>query len=198
MARGGGTIYLMKRHNQNGFGAVEGLLIIVIVGLLGFVGWYVWHSKNQADKNLSNASNASIVSTPTSNSQQYLTIKEWGVKAKLSDPIKDATYTIAGKNAWLSTKKLDANQQCKAYNSDSGFPSFQSIERLAPTDGAPGDYTEANALKVSQDAQDNPTKYEHIDNYYYYFLHGNGFACNAQTVEQFSAFESAFKSLQAI
>ena len=29
--------------NQRGFGAIEVLLVIVVVGLVGFGGWYVWH-----------------------------------------------------------------------------------------------------------------------------------------------------------
>jgi cytoskeletal protein RodZ len=51
--------------NQKGFGAVEGLLIFVIVGLIAFIGWYVWHSKNAADKTLSAANKASTSSSTT-------------------------------------------------------------------------------------------------------------------------------------
>gem|GEM_PF-5416893 len=35
------------KKNQHGFGAIEGLLLLVIVSLIGFVGWYVWQSKNK-------------------------------------------------------------------------------------------------------------------------------------------------------
>jgi hypothetical protein len=34
------------RHNQKGFSAVEGLLLVIALTLVGFVGYYVW-SKNQ-------------------------------------------------------------------------------------------------------------------------------------------------------
>src|SRR5262249_53344198 len=48
-------------QKQKGFGAVEALLILVIIGMLGFTGWYVWHAKQTADKTLS----ADNSSTPT-------------------------------------------------------------------------------------------------------------------------------------
>lgn len=50
----------MLKKNQKGFGAVEGLLILVIVGLVGFIGWYVYHTKNNAN---SSYNNAAIIST---------------------------------------------------------------------------------------------------------------------------------------
>ncbi len=36
----------MKKLNQNGFGALEGILIFVIVALIGGAGWYVWQRNN--------------------------------------------------------------------------------------------------------------------------------------------------------
>ncbi len=45
------------KKNQNGFSAVEGLLILVIVGLLGGVGWYVWQNK-QDDSSKTNISSS--------------------------------------------------------------------------------------------------------------------------------------------
>ena len=33
------------KKNEKGFGAIEGIVVLIIVGLLGFVGWYVWHSR---------------------------------------------------------------------------------------------------------------------------------------------------------
>lgn len=37
----------MKKINQNGFGIVEILLIIVFIALVAGVGWYVWSKNNQ-------------------------------------------------------------------------------------------------------------------------------------------------------
>lgn len=53
------------KKNQKGFGAIEGLLILVIVGLIGFVGWYVFHAKTDTDKSLSSAAASSAATSST-------------------------------------------------------------------------------------------------------------------------------------
>lgn len=45
------------KHNEAGFGAVEAILIIIIVAVLGFVGWYVYKQK-------------SLIKTPKESAQQ--------------------------------------------------------------------------------------------------------------------------------
>lgn len=42
----------MTKKNSNGFGALEGLLVIVLVGIIGFAGWYVWNAKESTDKTI--------------------------------------------------------------------------------------------------------------------------------------------------
>jgi uncharacterized protein (UPF0333 family) len=37
------------KNNQKGFGAVEGLLLIIIVLLVGFIGYYVYHTRNNTN-----------------------------------------------------------------------------------------------------------------------------------------------------
>lgn len=51
----------MKKYN--GFTAIEGLLLLVIVGIIGFTGWYVWQQKQIADNTIDTASQISQ-STP--------------------------------------------------------------------------------------------------------------------------------------
>jgi hypothetical protein len=48
------------KKSQDGFSAVEGLLIAVIVGMLGGVGWYVWHANSQVNKNLNAAESTKL------------------------------------------------------------------------------------------------------------------------------------------
>jgi type II secretory pathway pseudopilin PulG len=48
------------KKNENGFSAVEGLLVLVVVAIVGFVGWYVWQAKQNTDKNLSVARSTSV------------------------------------------------------------------------------------------------------------------------------------------
>src|SRR5438128_629661 len=46
-------------NKQNGFSAVEALLVIIIAGLIGGAGYFVWHSQKQAEKNYSEAESTS-------------------------------------------------------------------------------------------------------------------------------------------
>ena len=70
------------QKNQSGFGAVEGLLILIIVGILGFTGWYVYHSQQNTSKNLTptssgtpmfkkNSKTTSKTSTVNTSTQAY-------------------------------------------------------------------------------------------------------------------------------
>ena len=107
----------MKKLSRNsaGFSTVEGLLILVIAALIGFVGWYVWHGKNNTDKAynaVSSANNTPSVSERKTNNQpassataklkqQYLEVKDWGVKVKIRNPenvIFDEIKNIGGED----------------------------------------------------------------------------------------------------
>ena len=74
----------MKKFNKNsGFTVIEGLLILVILVIIGSTGWYVWHSQKNADKTYDSSSDTSQTASSNNKStttQQYLVIKEWGVK----------------------------------------------------------------------------------------------------------------------
>lgn len=43
------------KNNQKGFGAVEALVIVLILGLIGFGGWYIWHKSQKNEPSPSNA-----------------------------------------------------------------------------------------------------------------------------------------------
>jgi hypothetical protein len=105
------------KKNENGFSAIEGLLVLVVVGVIGFAGWYVWQSKNKTNQSLANANNTSTSATvpkgskkpiestaPKPAAQQYLEIKEWNVKVPLSDEIKDLKYEVTTKGLNLHDK----------------------------------------------------------------------------------------------
>jgi hypothetical protein len=51
------------KNNQKGFGAVEGLLILIIVLIVGFIGYYVYSTKQSSDKTLTTNS---VKTTPNS------------------------------------------------------------------------------------------------------------------------------------
>lgn len=75
-------------YKQNGFAILETILILVVIGVIGATGWYALHTKNQTDKILAQSektSQSTINQNKTAQTaQQYLVIKEWGVRLKLS------------------------------------------------------------------------------------------------------------------
>ena len=48
----------MTKDNQNGFSALEGLLILVILAIISFTGYYVWHTRQATTKTYASTSNA--------------------------------------------------------------------------------------------------------------------------------------------
>jgi len=88
---------MSKLHkNEKGFGAVEGILIIVVVILLGAVGWFVY-DRNHGKATTSSAP-ATSTTTPTVNTKStvdYLTIKEWGVKVPQLPAGNKVSYQIS-------------------------------------------------------------------------------------------------------
>ena len=90
----------MKR-DQSGFGAVEGLLMVIIVGLLGFMGWYVYHA-------MQNTNNTYKAVTATNMS----TGPKFGTKAS-----KHATTTTKPADptaGWTIVKSPDGSFSFKA------------------------------------------------------------------------------------
>lgn len=51
----------MTKSNQKGFGAVEALLILVIVGLIGFTGWFVINSQKETSKTIDQTNKSALV-----------------------------------------------------------------------------------------------------------------------------------------
>ncbi len=115
---------------QKGFGALEGLLVILILLVVSFGGWYVWNNSSNkdestADKSLvqtesanlqSNADTAATNAAPASSSKKYLEISELGVKLALTDQTDDLTFSMdSSKTAILSSSSLSkAEPKCAA------------------------------------------------------------------------------------
>ncbi len=86
-------------RNQKGFGAIEGLLIVVAVGLIGFVGWYVWSSKNKTAKNL--AETNSVNQTTDNTAQDRTSDSQEPVDAVDTVDEKGEELAIMGGSATL-------------------------------------------------------------------------------------------------
>ena len=124
--------------NKNaGFGVVGIVLAVAVVGLVGFIGWRLYDTnKTQQNNSTNQADQASITpaenNTPDSSQADaatYLDIKELGVKIKLSDDIKDLTYSAqtlsdGSKTARFSTKTLASVDP----NCDASFGPLGSLE----------------------------------------------------------------------
>jgi hypothetical protein len=106
-----------QQLNSKGFGLVSVLSVIVVLALAGGAGAYVYYrdhkkkpettitsttSSKNSGQSTTQSSTGSQNSTATQ--QTYLTMKEWGIKLPLSDPIKDAYYVV-------STSSKDSNGQ---------------------------------------------------------------------------------------
>jgi cytoskeletal protein RodZ len=90
----------MKR-NQRGFGAVEGLLILVIVGLIGFIGWYVYHAmkrtNNTYNTTTTSTSNLPKFSTKAKTSKTTDITADW---ATIKSP--DGSFSFKAPMTWVS------------------------------------------------------------------------------------------------
>jgi hypothetical protein len=64
------------------------LLIILVLIVIAGVGWYVIDKNNQKDSAAANSS----TSASTQNNSDYLVIKEWGVRFKLPENLKNDVY----------------------------------------------------------------------------------------------------------
>jgi hypothetical protein len=72
-------------RRQNGFGAIQAILIIVIVGIVGFTGWFVWQSQKQTKTTYDET--ATVGSVPA-NAKNYL-----GADCTLDTDKRGKTYT---------------------------------------------------------------------------------------------------------
>lgn len=95
----------MIRLNNEGFGVIEALLLLIIVGIIGGTGFYVYN----ANKSTSNGNENTIVKqdskpeepkTTKDPNEDYLVIKEWGVKIPLTNLLKSARYEMHNKDGY--------------------------------------------------------------------------------------------------
>jgi hypothetical protein len=128
------------RHNQKGFGAVEGLLILILLSILGFTGYYVYHSQQNTNKTYDTAAKAS--GTPSSNSKSSsneFVFKELGVQFESTSELKGLAYSVQhfsdGDSAYLTLPAFKAaNDSCYGKTaSDTDGPSFAAIGKSTGT-----------------------------------------------------------------
>lgn len=94
------------KHNQSGFGAVETVIIIVIVGLLAAVGWLVY-DRNNKDNNDKQEVSSTTQQANNTNTTGYFEINEWGVKFKTNDQLDGLYYVYTGEKQGTTGSIVD-------------------------------------------------------------------------------------------
>lgn len=143
------------KKNENGFGLVEALLVIVIIGLIGGVGYYVYNSKqNENDKSQLTVKQEDM---DVKTSGETFEFKELGVSIDASGAIENLKYDVipavgqASEQYSLTTDEIDTLfTKCVQENGDKlNDQYFISIFKTE------GDY--ADDLKAAQEANDRPS-----------------------------------------
>jgi type II secretory pathway pseudopilin PulG len=161
---------------QEGFSALEALLVVIIVGMLGGVGYYVWHSQQQADKTYSQTANSSVApkktATPSKSTAINIIIKEWGVQGKYSGLVnlqyKTDTSVTAPQSVALTSRELanSKDKTCSEENSAGGVISRYTLTEhyLVGDSGEDSGQTAAAYASTLKKGQ-----YRHLGDYYYFY-----------------------------
>lgn len=200
----------MSRFNPNnkGFGAVEGVLVLVIVLLLAILGWVIYKDNHKTTVS-STAPATTVPSTvsstsATSGQTKYFTITQWRVRAPYSGNLTLEYLPPTGNEIYLSSTQLDAsNPSCGLNQTGGGYGGF--IERMSSTQqmtNSVGQNTGQTAAQFYSSNVNSPGIYvAHVGSYYYMYTPSNGF-CSQNSVslqkQTMSAFENITKSLQAV
>jgi hypothetical protein len=170
--------------NTKGFSVVEAGLVLVIVGIIGFAGWKVWDVQQQTDKPEQQATTSSLPSSePADQVNQFLELKDVGLKLELTDEIKDAyAYTstdeFTGGGVYISTRYFDDKQgfeDCRA----GMFDGREALGLVAIDSGKIGeDYI---GTSIDETFVQNVNAVEK-DGTYYWIVKGNGACWDMETV----------------
>lgn len=120
------------RNNRLGFGAIEALIILVIIGLLAGAGWYVYSRQNKAEEPQESTETTQEASSEELEAEEdygKLTIEETGVSFDLSEEIKDAYYFASDADASFGLKSLDTISSCRAKRAEQK-PFLQGMAHL--------------------------------------------------------------------
>lgn len=144
------------KKNENGFGLVEVLLVILIIGLIGGAGYYIYNSKqNENDKSQLTVKQEDMdVKTSTGETFEF---KELGVSIDASGAIENLKYDVipavgqASEQYSLTTDEIDTLfTKCVKENGDKINDQYFSI--IFKTEG-----NYADDLSAAQEANDRPS-----------------------------------------
>lgn len=141
---------------NKGFTVIEGLLILVILGILGSTGWYVWDSQhkttdafNNADAANSSVAKYSKATVAQTQSKQYLTVNEWGVKVPIDNSTEGLSYKIGndGVASFSDSKLKGISGSCTS--------NLETVARGTANDSVPNELGTNQGETFSADYQAN-------------------------------------------
>jgi archaellum component FlaF (FlaF/FlaG flagellin family) len=170
---------------NNGFTAVEGLLIVLILLVIGGIGYMVYHNdhknKTVAESNTSKTSTTpKATSKANTTTQKYITISEWGVRVPYSgsDTLTIASQTCTENgDAAGDTVNLGCQVNVNSQDLANSVGSCQSTRATGTVGyfyrmGSNDNYSETDGSgfePVAQWTAANPGQYTQIGSYTYAF-----------------------------
>jgi hypothetical protein len=91
--------------NETGFGAIEAILILVIVIAIAGVGWYVWKAKKNTDSTYNTVANTSTTNKPIVKPKTTITVDPYAGWKTYNDPSN--IFSVKYPDNW--TLQLQAN-----------------------------------------------------------------------------------------
>lgn len=186
-----------RRFSKRNISAV--IIAAIILAAIGYGAYRVGYSQPQQLASNSEQANtqpaASDNTAPPQSvqpAQQYLVIKEWGVKASYASNSDILTYHLStNKNIALVGSQLLTSKYPDCRDGGAGM-----IQRFSPTDSA---YI-GSETTVEQDSEQHTGRYVFVNGYYYEFIHDQAQCGSASVADQNQAnnlTKSALAKLQA-
>lgn len=155
------------KKNENGFGLIETLLVIVIIGLIGGVSYYIYSNKNSEEETAQTSLQQDTKAEKTDS--KTFEFKELGVSIQVSGTTENLEYDITPATALapeiysLTTDEVKTlHDKCVKEN---GYDTYEAY--VMTISKHEGKY--ADDLKAAQEANDRPsfpTLLKQFDDYY--------------------------------
>lgn len=172
----------MKILNNKGFGAIESILIVVIIAAIGGAGYYVYNSQKKTNAALDNASKAQSDPQKSEKKEKvetkvvekneesgFFEIKELGVKFKPTSSLGGLYYTVGngGKTVYFSLEELKSTD-CAA----------DKTAQVALTRYTDQDFAEDTVASPIKE------KSKKFDQYYFFAMGGQSMCSEDSTVQE--------------
>jgi hypothetical protein len=177
------------RKDQNGLGAIEALLIAVIIGIVGFAGWFVYNSQKKTNQSLDNTNRTQAninkqaqAETKPPEQAKYLEVKEWGIKIPVKEvPTLELREIVHGSYAAFSTPQLNG------FKKDCSGKNAVAVYRGKASENVPTE-TGSNGSTYEEVSRDSTKLFSRVGDYYYVKLnYGHASCANNQDEEKTEA-----------